>query len=62
MAYHGGWLEKTTDVIAAEVAERTGASCYTVIQPEGMERHIPVDPHRPGPLRRTPPPSSAMSR
>lgn len=47
MAYHGGWLEKTTDVIADEVALRASASYYAVIQPEGMERHIPsidVDP------------------
>lgn len=47
MAYHGGWLEKTTDVIADEVAARAAASFYAVIQPEGMERHIPstqVDP------------------
>ena len=32
MAFHGGNLERTTDVIAREAAERTGASLYAVIQ------------------------------
>jgi phage replication-related protein YjqB (UPF0714/DUF867 family) len=33
MAYHGGALEEMTDVIAREVAARTGASYYGVHQP-----------------------------
>ncbi len=48
MAYHGGQLEKVTDVIAAEVAERTGSSYYGVIQGNDDEAiHLPsriVDP------------------
>jgi phage replication-related protein YjqB (UPF0714/DUF867 family) len=41
MAYHGGSLELMTDVIAREVAERSGASYYGVHQPKGLELHIP---------------------
>jgi hypothetical protein len=47
MAYHGGALEAMTDVIARRAAERSGASCYSVIQPPGMRDHLPsikVDP------------------
>ncbi len=32
MAFHGGNLERATDVIAAEVAQRTESSFYGVIQ------------------------------
>ena len=41
MAYHGGSLEEQTDVIAAEVARRTGASYYAVLQPPDLNWHIP---------------------
>ena len=55
MAFHGGNLERTTDVIAAEVAERTGASYYGVIQRAPLRRHVPsteVDPAHSTPLAR----------
>ena len=41
MAFHGGNLERTTDIIAAEVAERTGSSYYGVIQAAPFRPHIP---------------------
>jgi phage replication-related protein YjqB (UPF0714/DUF867 family) len=41
MAFHGGSLEVGTDVIAAAAAERSGASLYTVAQPEDLNWHIP---------------------
>ncbi len=41
MAFHGGNLERTTDVIASEVAERTGSSFYGVIQDAPFRQHIP---------------------
>ena len=41
MAYHGGSLEEQTDVIAAQAAERSGASYYAVLQPEEVQVHIP---------------------
>jgi phage replication-related protein YjqB (UPF0714/DUF867 family) len=41
MAYHGGGLEETTDEIAREAAERSGASYYGVVQPESLQLHIP---------------------
>jgi phage replication-related protein YjqB (UPF0714/DUF867 family) len=41
MAYHGGALEETTDVIAREVAHRSGASYYGVLQPESLQLHLP---------------------
>lgn len=47
MAFHGGSLEQTTDVIADEVASASGASLYTVVQPPDFRWHIPsklVDP------------------
>jgi len=49
MAYHGGNLEAMTDVIASEVAERSGASYYGVIQPPDLRWHVPsheVTPER----------------
>jgi phage replication-related protein YjqB (UPF0714/DUF867 family) len=41
MAFHGGNLEKGTDLVARLAAERAGASYYGIIQPEGLEWHIP---------------------
>ena len=41
MAFHGGSLEQMTDEIAAEAAERAGASLYTVAQPPDLHWHIP---------------------
>ena len=41
MAFHGGNLEEGTDVIAAAVAEQTGASLYAVRQPAGLRWHLP---------------------
>jgi phage replication-related protein YjqB (UPF0714/DUF867 family) len=38
MAFHGGWLEEATDVIARAAAERVGASYYGVLWP-------PESPH-----------------
>ena len=39
-ALHGGGLERATEAVAREVAERTGASYYAVIQPEGSRHHL----------------------
>jgi phage replication-related protein YjqB (UPF0714/DUF867 family) len=47
MAFHGGSLEKMTDVIAREVADRSGASLYALRQPHHLRWHVPsrlVDP------------------
>ena len=41
MAYHGGGLEETTDVIARAAAAASGASYYGVVQPESLQRHVP---------------------
>ncbi len=41
MALHGGNLERATDVVAREVAERTGSSYYGVIQASPFRRHVP---------------------
>jgi phage replication-related protein YjqB (UPF0714/DUF867 family) len=41
MAFHGGNLERTTDVVAREVAARTDASLYAVLQAAPLRRHIP---------------------
>jgi phage replication-related protein YjqB (UPF0714/DUF867 family) len=40
MAIHGGGLEQMTDVIAAAVAARAGASCYAVLHPDDVEHHL----------------------
>lgn len=40
MAYHGGNLERTTDAVARAVAERTGASLYTVVQAPPRRDHL----------------------
>lgn len=47
MAYHGGEVEKVTDVIAADAATRSGASYYGVTQEIEPIRHLAstkVDP------------------
>jgi phage replication-related protein YjqB (UPF0714/DUF867 family) len=47
MAFHGGSLERGTDVIAETAAARAGASLYAIRQPEDLNWHIPsvaVDP------------------
>jgi phage replication-related protein YjqB (UPF0714/DUF867 family) len=41
MAFHGGSLERGTDVIAAAAAARSGASLYAVRQPEDLTWHVP---------------------
>lgn len=41
MAFHGGNLERCTDVIATEVAERTNSSLYAVVQAPPLREHIP---------------------
>ena len=41
MAFHGGNLERVTDVIASVAAERSGASLYAVVQPPPMREHLP---------------------
>ena len=40
MAYHGGELEKGTDIVAREAAERSGASYYGVTQSLDPIHHI----------------------
>ena len=40
-AYHGGNLEELTDTVAGQAAERAGASCYLVCQPDDLRWHIP---------------------
>lgn len=47
MAFHGGSLERVTDVIAAEAAEASGSSYYAVVMPGSFRWHLPssrVDP------------------
>lgn len=47
MAFHGGLLEKVTDVVAAEAAARSHASYYGLIQTADPLRHVSskfVDP------------------
>lgn len=41
MAFHGGSLERKTDVVAVEAAARSGASVYAVVQPPGLRWHVP---------------------
>ncbi|MCW2602443.1 MAG: hypothetical protein JWN61_578 [Pseudonocardiales bacterium] len=41
MAFHGGTLERTTDLIAHALAERCDVSLYVVAQPEGTRAHVP---------------------
>jgi len=47
MAFHGGNLERTTDAVATEVAERTGSSLYAVLQRAPLRRHLPSTAFRP---------------
>ena len=47
MAFHGGNLERTTDVIAQEVARRSGTSLYAVIQHAPLREHVPSITIRP---------------
>jgi len=47
MAFHGGNLERTTDVVAAEVAERSDSSLYAVLQQAPMREHLPSTAFRP---------------
>jgi len=47
-ALHGGGLEQATQVVAREVAERTGSSYYALIQPDGSRRHLPSTRFIPG--------------
>jgi phage replication-related protein YjqB (UPF0714/DUF867 family) len=46
MAFHGGALERVTDVIAAEIARKTESSYYAVLHPDDS-LHVPskfIDP------------------
>jgi phage replication-related protein YjqB (UPF0714/DUF867 family) len=47
LAFHGGSLERATDVVAREAARRSGSSLYAVIQPSGLRRHLPSTDVRP---------------
>lgn len=47
MAYHGGELEKVTDIVAAEAAERCGASYYGVLQRHDPLVHLPSIEYHP---------------
>ena len=47
MAFHGGNLERTTDVIAHEVALRSRSSLYAVIQHAPLREHVPSITIRP---------------
>jgi phage replication-related protein YjqB (UPF0714/DUF867 family) len=47
MAFHGGNLEKGTDTIAADAAQRSGASLYVVRQPADLRWHVPSVEFRP---------------
>lgn len=41
MAFHGGSLERVTDVIATRAAEIADASLYAVLQPPDVRWHVP---------------------
>ena len=41
LAFHGGSLERVTDVVARAAADRAGASCYAVLQPPDLRWHLP---------------------
>lgn len=54
LALHGG-LEPGTAEIAASAAGRAGASCYALVQPDHLRRHVPsteIDPAHSEALRR----------
>ena len=40
-ALHGGGLERVTEVVAREVAARTGSSLYALVQSDGSRRPLP---------------------
>jgi phage replication-related protein YjqB (UPF0714/DUF867 family) len=46
-AYHGGLLERATDVIAREAAAGAGASYYGVLLPDDRNLHLPSSEVRP---------------
>ncbi|MDQ3145419.1 MAG: poly-gamma-glutamate hydrolase family protein [Actinomycetota bacterium] len=48
LAFHGGSLERVTDVVATAAAERAGASVYAVVQPDELRRHLPSTDVGPG--------------
>lgn len=39
-AIHGGGLERATEAVAREVAQKTNSSYYALIQPEGSRLHL----------------------
>ena len=41
LAFHGGSLERATDVVAVEAARRADASVYAVVQPPDHRWHLP---------------------
>lgn len=41
LAYHGGNLERVTDVVAERAAAAAGASYYGVCQPDDLHWHLP---------------------
>jgi phage replication-related protein YjqB (UPF0714/DUF867 family) len=41
LAFHGGGLERMTEVVAREAADRAGASLYALVQPPDLRWHIP---------------------
>jgi phage replication-related protein YjqB (UPF0714/DUF867 family) len=41
LAFHGGALERMTEVIARKAADRAGASLYALVQPPDLRWHIP---------------------
>ncbi len=41
MAFHGGNLERVTDVIAHDTADQLGASVYSVVQAAPLRHHVP---------------------
>lgn len=47
LAFHGGSLERMTDRIATDAAERSGSSLYAVVQPPDMRWHLPSIEVRP---------------
>ena len=55
LAFHGGSLERMTDVVARAAADGAGASCYAVLQPPDLRWHLPS-------IRFTPTASPALAR
>jgi phage replication-related protein YjqB (UPF0714/DUF867 family) len=47
LALHGG-LEPGTAEIARDAARRAGASCYAIVQPDDLKRHVPSHETDPG--------------